>query len=369
MSLGRSAAQLLAGLISLASFQSLAQPSDHPSGPAIRELADRAGLSIGVRAFLRNDAQKALVEREFNTATRTCYPYAIDPDPGQHNFRSFNEGVDWLFERKMKPVHHMLFGPNNYERPWVRAITSIPDLEALLEERVKSIMESNRNAAKVYSWNVVNEALKDQGGYRPEDAMVWTKLGYEEDKSGLSGEDKINDKHPVFISRAFRCASQYAKGKLELRDYNIEFPGIKGKAFYQLVRHLQNSGVRVDAVGMQCHFDLAGAVLNPEGLAAEIRKYRKAGVQVFLTEVDFGRKSLPWTPELAEKQKQQYKTLITVALKEGVSQVHFWGLCDDDENWRRGEHPLPFDEKLNPKPAYYGIKEALQEYLQKGPER
>jgi endo-1,4-beta-xylanase len=193
--------------------------------------------------------------------------------------------------------------------------------------------------------------------------MGWTRLGYEEDKSGLAGDDKVNARHPVFISRAFQCASQYAKGKLELRDYNIESPGIKGKAFYQLVGHLQKSGVRVDAVGMQCHFDLAGTVLNPEGLAAEIRKYRKAGVEVFLTEVDFGQKSLPWTPELAEKQKQQYKTLIAVALRDGVSQVHFWGVCDDDENWRRGEHPLLFDEKLNPKPAYDGVREALQEYL------
>lgn len=32
--------------------------------------------------------------------------------------------------------------------------------------------------------------------------------------------------------------------------------------------------------------------------------------------------------ELAEKQKQEYKKLMKVALEEGVSQVHFWGLRD-----------------------------------------
>ena len=224
-------------------------------------------------------------------------------------------------------------------------------------------MEINDNKSKVYSWNIVNEALTDKTGYRSEETMVWAKLGYEDDKSGLTGEDKINDKHPVFIRQAFEYASKFAKGKLELRDYNIESPGIKGKAFYQLVRHLQNSGVRIDAVGLQCHFDLEGKVLNPEGLATEIQKYRKIGVEVFLTEVDFGRKKVPWTPELAEKQKQEYKKIITVALKEGVSQVHFWGLRDDDENWRRGENPLLFDENLAPKPAYFGVKEALTDYL------
>ena len=83
--------------------------------PSIRELADKAGILIGVRAFLRNDAQKALVEKEFNTSTTTCYPNSINPAPGTHDFETFNNGVNWLYERGMKPMHHMLFGPNNYE--------------------------------------------------------------------------------------------------------------------------------------------------------------------------------------------------------------------------------------------------------------
>ena len=334
---------------------------------SIRELADKAGILIGVRAFLRNDAQKALVEKEFNTSTTTCYPNSINPSPGNHDFETFNNGVNWLYDRKMKPMHHMLFGPNQYEREWVRQITSVSALDSLLKDRIKYIMEINDNASKVYSWNIVNEALTDKTGYRSEETMVWAKLGYEDDKSGLTGEDKINDKHPVFIRQAFEYAGKFAKGKLELRDYNIESPGVKGKAFYQLVRHLQNSGVRIDAVGLQCHFDLEGKVLNPEGLATEIQKYRKIGVEVFLTEVDFGRKKVLWTPELAEKQKQEYKKIVTVALKEGVKQIHFWGLRDDDENWRRGENPLLFDENLAPKPAYYGVKEALTDYLKQTP--
>ena len=105
---------------------------------------------------------------------------------------------------------------------------------------------------------------------------------------------------------------------------------------------------------------MAVLTLNLFGL---IRKYKKIGLDVYLTEVDFGRKKVPWTPELAEKQKQEYKKIMTVALKEGVDQVHFWGLKDNDENWRRDENPLLYDENLNPKPAYYGVKEALSEYL------
>ena len=47
-----------------------------------------------------------------------------------------------------------------------------------------------------------------------------------------------------------------ASAKLELRDYGIEFwdGSKKARAFYQLVKHLVNSGVPLDAVGFQGHF-------------------------------------------------------------------------------------------------------------------
>jgi endo-1,4-beta-xylanase len=338
------------------------------TGQSLRALADKAGLLIGVRAFLKDDAQKKIVEREFNTATRTCYPNSIDRSPGQHDLESFNTGVNWLYERGMKPMHHMLFGPSQYEAPWVREITSVSELDSLMKERIKVIMESNENASKVNVWNVVNEALswnkEEIGKYFGEDMVVWARMGYEADKSGLTGENKINDKHPVFIRKAFEYASKYAKGKLELRENGCETPNRKSQALFQLVRHLQNSGVKIDAVGLQCHYNIEGeGVLDPVGLAAVIQKFRKIGIEVYLTEVDFGRKKVQWTPELAEKQKLLYKELITVALKEGVSQVHFWGLRDADENWRGDENPLLFDENLKPKPAYYGVKEALTEFL------
>ncbi|MFC1539176.1 endo-1,4-beta-xylanase [Candidatus Latescibacterota bacterium] len=339
-----------------------------PAGPRLRELADEAGILIGVRAFLRNDAQKTIVEREFNTATRTCYPVEINRTADQNDLENFNTGVNWFYERGMKPMHHMLFGPSQYESKWVTEITSADDLESLMKERIRVIMESNDNASKVYVWNVVNEAFQfgKKGIYFGEDKTVWARLGFEDDRSGLTGDDKINEKHPIYIRKAFEYADRYATGKLELRDNNCEYPGRKAKAFYQLVRHLQNSGVRIDGVGLQCHFAIEGeGALDPRGLAAEIRKYKNIGLEVYLNEVDFNRGKLPWTPQLAEKQKEEYKKLITVALEEGVEQVHIWGLRDADENWHGDVNPLLFDENLATKPAYYGVQEALIEFLKK----
>ena len=336
-------------------------------GPTLRELADKAGLMIGTTASSRDEVRRKIVTTQFNTATTTCYPRSINRSPGVHDIEGFNTAVNWIYGLGMKPLHHMLFGPSSYEQEWVTKITSPRSLDSLMWDRINAIISSNDNATKVNSWNIVNEALGNKGAYLTDDRMVWGLMGYEDDKSGLTGEDKVNDKHPVYIRKAFEYCARLAKGKLELRDYNIEAPGIKAKAFYQLVKHLQNSGVKIDAVGFQCHFDLfEGRTLNPEGLASEVHKYQKLGLEVYFCEVDFGRRKVPWTQELAEIQKQEYKKLITVALNEGITQVHFWGFVDGaDRGFRTDENPLLYDENLNPKPAYYGVREGLMEYLQK----
>ena len=89
---------------------------------------------------------------------------------GNTAFSTFNTGVNWLSERNMKPMQHMLFGPDQYEPPWVVAITSVPSLESLMQDRIRSIMESNDNKSKVHVWNVVNESLQwsdSDGSYFP----------------------------------------------------------------------------------------------------------------------------------------------------------------------------------------------------------
>lgn len=129
------------------------------SDTTIKALADKAGILIGVRAFLKDSLQKAIVESEFNTSTRTCYPREIHWARDTVKTENFNSGINWLFDRGMKPMHHMLFGPSQYESKWVVEITSPEELDSLMEQRIRIIMEANGNADKVYVWNIVNESL------------------------------------------------------------------------------------------------------------------------------------------------------------------------------------------------------------------
>ncbi len=333
-----------------------------PSGPRLKELADKAGLLLGVRTLMLSDTYNTVVEREFNTGTTTWY--AKWEAEGVTAYDHFNKGVNWLYSKNMHPMNHMLFGPDQYEKARVNVLTEAAALDTVMESRVRGIMQSNGNSTKVNSWNIVNEAFQwssdgSNGDYWVEsgiDPMVWWKMGSENDNSGLTGIDKVNVRHPIFIRKAFEYARKYTTGKLELRENTIEFSSKKSRAFYQLVKHLKNSGVPIDAIGMQCHLEFG---FNTVQLAQEIRKYRALGLQVYFSEVDISCGNQAWTSTVAELQKQEYRKLITVALEEGVSQVHFWGLRDADENWLGDKSPLLFDKNSSPKPAYYGVQEAL----------
>lgn len=350
--------RLITFLFCFIPFTLLSQPL--PQGPRLKELADKAGILLGVRTLMQDSAYNAMVEREFNTATTTWYPRWSSE--GGTTYDGFNVGVNWLEARKMHPLCHLLFGPDQYEKAHIIALTNGSDLDTAMENRIKGIMQSNGNGTKVNVWNIVNEAFQwssDSGIYWPQtgtEALVWDKLGWEADQSGLTGMDKVNTMHPTFIHKAFVLARKYTSAKLELRDNTIEFSSKKSRAFYQLVKHLKNSGTPLDVVGMQCHL---GFGFDSAQLAAEIRKYKALGLEVTFTEVDMGRGSQEWNSTTADLQKVAYRKLITIALNEGVSQVHFWGLRDDDETWLGGQNPLLFNHDSSPKPAYYGVQEAL----------
>jgi endo-1,4-beta-xylanase len=185
-------------------------------------------------------------------------------------------------------------------------------------------------------------------------------MGWEDDMSGLTGEDKINARHPVYISKAFEYAGKYAgKGLLEIRDISFEFnpTGKKAKAIYQLILHLRAKGLRVDALGLQCHmYNSNSDSYNYNNFIAVCRKFKALGLELYVAELDmaaFGN---------LELQKQRYKEFIGVCGRAGVDHVYFWGVADGkDPNWRTYAQPLLFDADYNKKPAYYGVLEALQE--------
>lgn len=137
-----------------------------------------------------------------------------------------------------------------------------------------------------YAWDVVNEALEEDGSWRP-------SLFYR-----ILGED--------YIKLAFETAAEIdPEAKLYYNDYNIERPGGKVDGAVRIVKMLQEAGIRIDGVGMQAHYTTGRAPSRDDQITV-IETYAALGVEVALTELDV-RMPVPHTDADLAAQKQVYR--------------------------------------------------------------
>ncbi len=179
--------------------------------------------------------------------------------------------------------------------PWVDDTSAAWDqanFTAMLREHV--FREAAHWRGRCYAWDVVNEALNDDGTYR--DSVFYRVLG----------ED--------YLRIAFAAAaSADPVARLYYNDYNIESPGPKQQAVVRLVRMLQAAGLRVDGVGLQSHF-LAGQAPSIDDQIAAMESYTALGVEVAQTEIDIRVPVPPSDADLA-RQKDDYKATIGACMQ------------------------------------------------------
>jgi GH35 family endo-1,4-beta-xylanase len=316
----------------------------------------------------QNARYASIIETEFNGGQALWYAgFGGWSGPFSYGYDGPNASINWMKTKGISPHIHMLVGPNFYMPDWLKNNPRInAELDTLLKKAIYTIIDTSDNKNKVAIWNVANELFNDDGSYRTD--MLWNQLGSEPDQSGLVGVEKINSQHPVFIRKAFQYCRDRTDKKLEYRDFNIENNDDgsqvhkKHKAVYQLLKHMLRSGIPVDAVGIQGHYDIGNLnwILENDGLKKAIQHFKSLGVDVYITELDIGTGSRSWNNILAEQQKKDYYNVVKQAVEAGVSRIYTWGVFDGaDRGWRTNEHPLLWDENLNKKPAYYGVQQAL----------
>jgi endo-1,4-beta-xylanase len=159
-----------------------------------------------------------------------------------------------------------------------------------------------------YAWDVVNEALNDNGALR-------TDVFY-----NTIGED--------YIRIAFETAAiADASAKLYYNDFNIETAGVKSAAAEGIVKMLQASGTRIDGVGLQSHF-IAGESPSKQDLVENMEAFTALGVEVALTELDI-RIMLPNTTTLLAQQSTDYVNTVAACLAvEDCVGITVWDFDD-----------------------------------------
>lgn len=325
------------------------------------------GAALNGQQILEKETGTAvLTPAQFNAITPENIMKAevIHPAWDRYNFELADKIVDYGVKNQMKVNGHTLIWHSQLPG-FLRNMKSADSVKLFFTGHINTV--AGRYKDKIASWDVVNEALNEDGSLRK--SIFLEKLG----------ED--------YIVEAFRLAQAAAPNtELYYNDYNIEQPAKRAGAI-AIIKKIQAAGVRIDGVGIQGHWR-AGKVPMKD-IEESIIEFGKLGVKVMFTELDLGVLPNPWDSDAADvnqraeysekmnpyknglpdsvlqQQTKAYEDLFRLFLKhkDKVSRVTLWGV-HDGQSWLndwpirgRTNYPLLFDRNYLPKPAYYKVME------------
>ena len=343
----------------------VAAPHDHRALKEVFKNDFKIGAALNPRHFFEQDIRGAeIVKTHFNTITpeNVLKWSLVHPEQGRYDFVAADRFVEFGQRQGMFIVGHTLVWHNQTPRSVFEDDKRNPvDRETLLSRLREHIFTVvGRYKGRIHGWDVVNEALNQDGSMRQ---SPWFKI---------IGED--------YLARAFQFAHEAdPDAELYYNDYDLALPA-KREGAVALIRKLIASGVPITAVGLQDHNLLDWPSIHDED--ATIQAFANLGLKVHITELDVDvlprttkpgadysigiaptAKLNPYTTSLPDSVQnalaRRYADLFRLYLKhrDVIERVTFWGVTDGDSwlnNWpikRRTNYPLLFDRMGQPKPA------------------
>jgi endo-1,4-beta-xylanase len=336
---------------------------------ALKELIPKGwliGVALNQRQSDGTDAAAVdLVTRQFNSITpeNLLKFESIQRQPGLFTFDAQDRYVAFGAARGMAVIGHTLVW-HSQTPAWVWAGTDggLTDRATMLERMHTHIATVvGRYKGRIRGWDVVNEALNDDGTLRD---SPWRR--------GI-GDD--------YIARAFEFARQADPGaELYYNDFNLASRPAKRAGAIRIIRDLQQRGLRIDAVGEQGHWRLESPTTAE--IDQTISELRATGLKVMITELDVNLlpPAGPPTPgqppspaanpyvtglpddvqqALARRYADAFRVMLTH--RDDIARVTFWGVSDGDSWLNRGRmnHPLLWDRQRQPKPAFDEVAQVL----------
>lgn len=286
----------------------------------------------------------------------------LQPTEGVFFFDEADQFIQFGEENHMHIVGHTLIWHSQVP-DWFFSDEKGDDVtREVLIERMRNYIHTvvGRYKGRVDGWDVVNEAILDDGS--------WRNTKFRE----IVGDD--------YIKLAFQFAREAdPDAELYYNDYAMSQEGKRNRVV-EMVKKLQEDGVRIDGIGMQGHMGMDYPDIGE--FEKSIEAFAALGVKVMITEMDitllpfpagetaevslnagYQEKMNPYANGLPEEVEaafnKRYTDFFRLFLKhrDKISRVTLWGLTDRD-SWRndwpitgRTDYPLLFDRNYQPKPV------------------
>jgi len=317
----------------------------------------------------RQQKENELIKREFSslTAENVMKWEEIHPKKDRYNFKIPDLLFTLSLDNNQDLIGHTLVWHNQIP-DWVtrEGNGSLLDKNTLFRNITDHISAvAGRYKGKIRGWDVVNEALLDDGSFR------------ENDFYNISGEE--------YIFKSFEIANRIdPEAELYYNDFSMYKPE-KCNAAVLLANKIRGRGLRIDGIGLQAHWGLDYPSIDE--IEKSILTIHEAGYRVHFTELDIDVLPNMWEIEGADlsdnfksnDQLNPYKSSLPDSISsllsdryseifklfskhsDKIDRVTFWGLSDG-YSWKndwpakgRTNYPLLFDRENNPKQAYMDI--------------
>lgn len=350
-----------------------AEPLEPKAGPSLQQAFEGAftmGVALDPTTFANPESESAeLVKTHFaQISPENVLKWSeIHPTKTQYRFNDADRFVEFGEQNGMAVYGHVLVW-HQQTPDWVfqddaGQPISAEGLWARLEEHVATLAE--RYGARIGTWDVVNEALMDDGSLRE---SPWRTI---------LGDD--------YVAEVFELVSRLMPdSRLIYNDYSMFLPA-KRDAAAAMILDMRARDIRVDAVGMQGHYNLRRPTLDE--VDAALATFAEAGIEVLVTELDLDvlpsqrdvqgadldaveanaldpyRYCLPADVDATVAEHWGRLFEVFVRHRESLATVTFWGVSDERSwlnDWPvrgRTNYPLLFNDQLQPKTNFAKVLE------------
>jgi endo-1,4-beta-xylanase len=304
------------------------------------------GTSV-VKEMLDDPKFATVLNREFNSVTpeSSMKFSALHPAKDKYDFIKADAIVDYAQSHKMRVHGHTLLWARDSKIPkWV--LTYQGDTTAwsnILRDHIHTVV--GRYKGRVASWDVINEAINDNGTWR---SNIWYR------KLGES-----------YITKAFKYAHEAdPNAKLFYNDYGQEYGYHKMRTIGKMIEMSKY----VDGIGFQMHVMVS---LNTTLLRKSFQQMAAAGRLVHLSEMDIQVKKgqpngFPLSLLIASLSAAKWKEIVSMYLTTVPKNLQWgittWGISDRNSYWNKytghNDYPLLFDSNYDAKLAYKNVVEA-----------
>ncbi len=269
----------------------------------------------------------------------------VEPSRGVFNLAPLERVVDFAEQYGMA-VKGITLVWHEYLPAWMSNITDPVDFRNAMEHHITTLVGGY--AGRIHVWDVVNEAITG---------------------SALRVTPFLQRLGPAYIADAFRMANAADPSALLFyNDFTIQDVNPSSDLLYQLVQDLLADGVPIHGIGFQMHVGVTNS-WDParfDSMRQNLQRFADLGLLVQIAEAEVSLGNGGTRKDELVAQRRTYHDMVRLCLAVTGCSVNFFGFTDE-YHWIpfflfRNDDPLMFDAQYLPKPAFFGVRDALVGY-------